>query len=85
MVQYYAFNLVFLCVYAQLYWYFQQHQCLNIKKQVLHNIYRLTWDPYACGAPGQLPVCPCAKTALSLLIQFSTSVYLHTYGSILCI
>ena len=32
MVQGYVFNLVFLCAYAQLYWYFQRNQCLSIKK-----------------------------------------------------
>jgi hypothetical protein len=32
MVQGYVFNLVFLCAYAQLYWYFQRNQCLSIIK-----------------------------------------------------
>jgi hypothetical protein len=26
-----------------LYWYFQENQCLNIKKHAVHNIHRLTW------------------------------------------
>ena len=26
-----------------LYWYFQQNQCLNIKKHAINNIHRLTW------------------------------------------
>ena len=38
-----------------LYWYFQQNQCLNIKKYAVHNIQRLAWGPYARGTPGQLP------------------------------
>jgi len=29
-----------------------------------HNIHRLAWDPYARGAPGHCPMCPCVKTAL---------------------
>jgi hypothetical protein len=54
MVQCYAFNLVLLCLYAQLYWYFQQNQCLSINTPVVHSIRRLAWDPYARGAPGKL-------------------------------
>ena len=30
-----------------LYWYFQQNQCLNIKKHAVHNIHRLAWSPYS--------------------------------------
>ena len=30
-----------------LYWYFQQNQCLNIKKHVVHNIHGLAWGPWA--------------------------------------
>jgi len=37
-----------------LYWYFQQNQCLNIKKHAVHNIHRLAWNPYARGVPWQL-------------------------------
>ena len=39
------------------YWYFQQNQCLNINKHVIHNIHRLTWDTYGNRVPS-------AKTAL---------------------
>ena len=38
--------------------YFQQNQCLNIKKHALHSIHRLAWGPYVRGAPGQLPSVP---------------------------
>jgi len=41
-----------------LYWYFQQNQCLNIKKHIVHNRHRLAWSP-----SDNCPVCPCAKTA----------------------
>jgi hypothetical protein len=40
------------------YWYFQQNQCLNIKKHAVHNIHRLAWGSYACETPGQLPNVP---------------------------
>ena len=42
-----------------MYWYFQQNQCLNIKKHIVHNKYRLAW-----GTLENCPVCPCVKTAL---------------------
>jgi len=48
-----------------LYWYFQQNQCLNIKKHAIHNIHRLAWAPMLVGAPGNCPSCPCVKTALN--------------------
>ena len=35
-----------------LYWYFQQNQCSNIKKYVVHNIHSLEWGPYTRGDPG---------------------------------
>jgi hypothetical protein len=37
-----------LIVYL-LYWYFQQNQCLNIKKHTIHKIHRLAWGCYARG------------------------------------
>jgi hypothetical protein len=33
-----------------LYWYFQQNQCLNIKKQAVHNIHILSWGPILVGS-----------------------------------
>ena len=30
-----------------MYWYFQQNQCLNIKKHAVHNIHILAWGPRA--------------------------------------
>jgi len=47
-----------------LYRYFQQNQCLNIRKHVVHNIHRLAWSPYARGTSGNCTACPCVKTAL---------------------
>ena len=41
-----------------LYWYFQQIQCLSIKKHAVHNIHRLTWGLYARRAPGHMPGAP---------------------------
>jgi hypothetical protein len=41
-----------------LYWYFQQNQCLSIKKHAVHNIHRLTWGLYARRAPGHMPSVP---------------------------
>ena len=40
------------------YWYFQQNQCLNIKKHAVYTMHRLAWGPYDRGAPGQLPGMP---------------------------
>ena len=38
-----------------LYWYFQQNQCLNLKKKhAVHNIHRLARS----GTPGNCPACP---------------------------
>ena len=34
-----------------MYWYFQQNQCLNIKKHAVYNIHRLAWDPYDRWTP----------------------------------
>ena len=31
------------------YWYFQQNQCINITKNVLHNIHSLAWAPMLVG------------------------------------
>jgi hypothetical protein len=45
-------NLIKLNIYL-LYGYFQQNQCLNIKKHAIYIIHRLAWDPYARGPPGQ--------------------------------
>ena len=42
-----------------LYWYFEQNQCLNKKKNILHTTYsvhRLARGPYDRIAPGQLPM-----------------------------
>jgi hypothetical protein len=47
-----------------LYGYFQQNQCLNIKKHAIYIIHRLAWDPYARGPPGNCTSCPCIKTPL---------------------
>ena len=33
-------------------------------KHALHNIHRLSWDPYARGTPGNCPACPSSNTAL---------------------
>jgi hypothetical protein len=41
-----------------LYWYFQQNQCLTIKRHAVHNIHISAWGPYARGAPAQLPSVP---------------------------
>jgi hypothetical protein len=41
-----------------LYLYFQQNQCLIIKKHAIHNLHALAWGPYGCEAPGQLPGVP---------------------------
>jgi hypothetical protein len=41
-----------------LYWYFQQNQCLSIKRHAVHNIHRFAMGPYTRGAPGQLPSVP---------------------------
>ena len=39
--------------------YFQQNQCLNIKKHALYNnIHRLSLCPCARGAPGKFPSVP---------------------------
>jgi hypothetical protein len=35
-----------------LYWYFQENQCLNIKKHAVHNIHILAWAPMIVGPPG---------------------------------
>ena len=39
-------------------WYFQQNQCLNIKKHAVHHKHRLVWGPNARGATGKLPSVP---------------------------
>jgi hypothetical protein len=39
-------NEIELNIYI-LYWYFQQNQCLNIKKHAVHNIHRLAWAVHA--------------------------------------
>ena len=41
-----------------MYLYFQQNQCLIIKKHGIHNIHALALGPYGCEAPGQLPGVP---------------------------
>jgi hypothetical protein len=49
--------LIELNIYL-LYWYFQQNQCLSIKKHTVHSIHILAMGPFARGAPGQLPSVP---------------------------
>ena len=58
-----------------LYWYFQQNQCLNIKKYAVYIIHRSARWPYARGALGNCPACPCAKMALG----GSTSLMMHRH------
>ena len=41
-----------------MHWYFQQNQCLTIKKQPMHSIHTLAWGPYAHGVRVQLPIVP---------------------------
>ena len=48
-----------------MYSYFQQNQCLNIKKHAVHNIQILPWGPMFMRPPGNCPACPCVKTAQS--------------------
>ena len=69
-----------------LYWYFQQNECLSIKKHVIHNIHRLAWGLYIRGALGNCPVFPCIKTVLDWTSGFeaSTNVLLQRHlGKIL--
>jgi hypothetical protein len=37
------------------------------KNHAVHNIHILAWGPYARGAPGNYPACPCAKKALNIM------------------
>ena len=47
-----------------LYWYFQQNQCLNIKKHAVHR----HGASILVGLSGSCPACPCVKTALDMLV-----------------
>ena len=56
-----------------LYWYFQQNQCLNIKKHALHNIHiielnihRLAWP--LCSWGPRTTACPYIKMTLNIII-----------------
>jgi len=44
---------------------FQQNQSLHIKKNAVHNIYRLASGPMLVWLSGNCPACPCVKKALS--------------------
>jgi hypothetical protein len=46
-----------------LYWYFQQNQCLKIKKYAVYNIHRLARGSFACVTTGQLSIEPILKIA----------------------
>ena len=63
-----------------LYWYFQQSQCLSIKKHAIYNIHRLTWGPMLLG-PWQLPSVPMCKNAtvgtISQLVHVIHCIYHH--------
>ena len=56
-----------------LYWYFQQNQCLNIKRHTVHNIHILSWGTMLVGSPDNCPVCPYAKTALMRINHTNTN------------
>jgi hypothetical protein len=54
-----------------LYGYFQQNQCLNIKKHAIYIIHRLVCDPYAHGPPGNCTSCPCNKYTFNFIDIYS--------------
>ena len=54
-----------------MYWYFQQNQCLSIKKHAVHSIHILAWATMVVGAPDKCLACPCVKTSLGLLPNIS--------------
>ena len=69
-----------------LYWYFQQHQCLSIKKHVVHKYTHISMGPlYSRGFWATAQCAHALRQHWVYWYIFSTSVYLHTYGSRLCI
>ena len=46
-----TFNNIYYLFIVFVHLYFQQNQCLNIKKHAIHNTHILAWDPRATTQP----------------------------------
>ena len=74
----YCLSIMQTITYAQklniyiLYWYFQQSQCLNFRKNIQYTTYiDKHGAPMLVGSRAKLcPACPCVKTALNTHLSY---------------
>ena len=57
-----------------LYWYFQQSQCLNIRKTYSTQHTQISMGPLSSWAPDNCPACPCVRTTLNTHLSYIPSM-----------
>ena len=57
-----------------LYWYFQESQCLNLRKTYSTQHTQISMEPLCSQPTGNCPACPCVKTSLDTQLSYITSM-----------